>query len=222
MAAGLTLLLCGVLLGILVAGSAAPWWDPVIGRMVQHPGWDRLDQIAWLASRAGDTWTGGMLATLLGVAIVAWRCRLDLALFIALASALRAVNPLLKAVFQSPRPTADVVAILERVTGFGYPSGHALGAALVYGALAIALPRVIPNAIAAGLARVAALAMVLLIAWSRVRLGAHWASDVLGGLAFGFGLLVLLATAVMSWSERLPPRVSERLPPERCARTRGE
>lgn len=187
-----------------------PWWDLEIGRLVQGVKWDGIDQVAWLASRAGDTWTGLLLATLIGAAIVAWRCRLDLALFIALASALRAVNPLLKAVFQSPRPSADVATILERVTGFGYPSGHALGASLVYGALAIALPRVIPNPILARLVRIIALAMALLIAWSRVRLGAHWASDVAGGLAFGLGFLMLLYAAVISWSEHLLPDRSPR------------
>ena len=73
----------------------------------------------------------------------------------------------------------------------------ALGAALLFGSLAIAIPSIMSNAAAAKVGSLLAVAMMLLIAWSRVRLGVHWASDVVGGLAFGLGLVALLYGAVV-------------------------
>ena len=62
--------------------------------------------------------------------------RFDAALLIALATALRATNGVLKSWVDSPRPTPDLVAVTERAASLGFPSGHAMGATLVLGAVA--------------------------------------------------------------------------------------
>ena len=41
----------------------------------------------------------------------------------------------LKAVIESPRPTSDLVDVIEEADNFGFPSGHASGALLVVGAI---------------------------------------------------------------------------------------
>ncbi len=84
---------------------------------------------------------------------------------------------------------------LVPVGGFSFPSGHAATSALVAGTLAWLLGRLVPwrparVAIAAGLG-----VWALLVALSRLYLGVHWVSDVLGSWllagAWLAGLLVL-------------------------------
>ncbi|CCH87284.1 Phosphoesterase PA-phosphatase [Modestobacter italicus] len=78
---------------------------------------------------------------------------------------------------------------------FGYPSGHASGiAALVTILLVLAWPLLEPPARRAWLAVGAAL--VLLVGLTRIWLGVHYLSDVLGGWALGLGWTLLVALLV--------------------------
>lgn len=189
---GVFLLAIGVVLGIAAAGDRAfaPELDAMIA--IQRLHWPWLDTLAWAASRAGDAWPGLLLFSLSAAAICWFRGRRDLAVFILLATAFRALGPPLKWLFASPRPPAEAITIFEHADGFGYPSGHAFGAALVFGALAIALPPLVSNRLLAWMIRSLAIAMIVLVALSRVRLGVHWPSDVVGGVVFGLGLICLL------------------------------
>jgi undecaprenyl-diphosphatase len=84
--------------------------------------------------------------------------------------------------FARPRPLHWLV---HHESGFSYPSGHAVTAVVFYGGLAAL---VASSSLPAGIRRIVALALIgwgVGIAWSRVALGAHNASDVLGGLLFG-------------------------------------
>jgi membrane-associated phospholipid phosphatase len=87
-------------------------------------------------------------------------------------------SSLLKRGFSHPRP--DLIEHLDQQSSFAYPSGHATSAAVVYLLLAwLAPPRWRPWAWAlAG-------AMILLNALSRIMLGVHWASDIVGGTLLG-------------------------------------
>lgn len=194
MAGGL-LILAGLLLGVAVAGEGALPGEMTVIALLQQPAWLWLDYLAWGASRLGDAWPGLIVVSLLMAAIAVARQRNDLAALLIAATALRAIGPLLKWLFLSPRPPAAMFGLLERGEGFGYPSGHAFGAALVYGSIALVLPCLWPRR----LARAAALVLIVLIPWSRVRLGVHWPSDVAGGLLFGGGALLLLWGALHLW-----------------------
>ena len=88
----------------------------------------------------------------------------------------------------SARPRPDAALALVEETGLAFPSGHAVFAAAFYGALIYLLGRW------DGLARRPALRwtiqgslalFILGVGASRVYLGAHWPSDVIGGFLFG-------------------------------------
>ena len=96
----------------------------------------------------------------------------------------------LKAAVGRVRPNA----IYDGIEQFSFPSAHATSAIVLYGFLAYLLGRRQSNSVRIGLT-VAAASLVALIAFSRLYLGAHWFSDVLGGLSFGLAWLALLAIA---------------------------
>jgi undecaprenyl-diphosphatase len=92
------------------------------------------------------------------------------------------LNVALKALIQRPRP-----AIIDRLAESGwyaYPSGHAMLAPVLWGLPLLFLAQAQPPGKRAPLV-VAAVLIPLLIAASRVILGVHYPSDVLGALALG-------------------------------------
>jgi undecaprenyl-diphosphatase len=198
--AGLTLLGAAFLLGLAAAGEGPVRGDIEVARAIQGPNSGPLDTLAVVMSLVGDGYPAMVVLALAAVAVLIAAGRRDLAVFVGLAAALRAAGPIMKDLANSPRPAAESVAILEQADGLGYPSGHALGAALLYGALALAAAESIANKMLARCVQVAALLMIVLIALSRVRLGVHWPSDVVGGLLIGMGLICLLRAVAITWS----------------------
>lgn len=82
---------------------------------------------------------------------------------------------------------------LVQVETLSFPSGHAANSMVVYLTLALLLVKGERQRRAAA---VAAVALSLLIGISRVLLGVHWPSDVVGGWAFG------LLWAMLLWREK--------------------
>jgi undecaprenyl-diphosphatase len=200
--AGLALLLAAIVLTFVAAGEGIVPGDIAIARAIQQPPSPQLDAAARVVSAIGDEFPAMALMALGGVALLLLRGRRNLALFLALAAALRGLGPLLKVLINSPRPTLEAVVVVAQAEGLGFPSGHALGAALFYGAIAIIVPQVVKNRPLARVLQTIAVIAMLLIAWSRVRLGVHWPSDVAGGLLFGLGLVCLLQAAFLFWQAR--------------------
>jgi cation-transporting P-type ATPase E len=97
---------------------------------------------------------------------------------------------LLKVALRRPRPGL-FYGDIER---FSFPSSHATLSVVTYGFLAFLLARESgagPRKVIGLLATL----MIVLIALSRLYLGAHWLSDVLGGLSFGAAWVAALAVA---------------------------
>jgi undecaprenyl-diphosphatase len=200
--AGFVLLLAALLLGVAASGDSTVRGDLQISHAIQRPTSLLLDAIAHAASAIGDTFPGMLVIVSAAVIFLIAQGRPDLALFVAAAAALRAIGPTLKTIAASPRPSDESLAVLAEADGFGYPSGHALGAALLYGAIVIVAPEVVSNQVLARGIQFFAVAMFVLIALSRVRLGVHWPTDVLGGVLIGLGLVCLLNSAFLTWQSR--------------------
>jgi membrane-associated phospholipid phosphatase len=104
------------------------------------------------------------------------------------------INVLLKHVFHRARPVFDEPLIT--LTTYSFPSGHTAGTTLFYGVLAAYIVSRTRNTAA----RVAAVAgwvlMVSLVGFSRVYLGVHYFSDVLGAIAWSLGWLALCLATV--------------------------
>jgi undecaprenyl-diphosphatase len=138
-----------------------------------------------------------VLAAVVGLAAVLLvvRRRRPEALFIVVALVGTLVlNDALKEIFQRPRPGFDWAEVWPET---GFPSGHAMSSFVSYVALALVVWRVGGRRVG-----IFALAIAILVAVSvgisRVHLGAHWLSDVIGGyLAGALWLLFLFAASAV-------------------------
>ncbi len=162
---------------LLALHGVGPWLD-AIARVV-----------TWLGDGAVVFAAGAIAAGLLaarGARRWAWGVAL-----VAIGAA--AIDFSLKAAFGRARPELWSRA---PVPGFAFPSGHAMESAALYFYLAAAVRSVAP---AHGtLALVAAALLVTAIGLSRIVLGVHWPSDVLGGVAIGY----LLQRLCAAWAVR--------------------
>ncbi len=91
------------------------------------------------------------------------------------------LNQGLKLVFVRPRPQLWPHLIVEHT--YSYPSGHALGSAVLYGFLAVLLAREYPR-YRMGIYSIAIL-LVAAIGLSRLFLGVHYPTDIIAGYAVG-------------------------------------
>jgi membrane-associated phospholipid phosphatase len=82
-----------------------------------------------------------------------------------------------------------------------FPSGHVVGAVLLYGFVWYVVGRRVRFAPLRWLLRLACLAVILLTGFDRVWDGAHWPTDVLAGYALGLALLAALAL-LCEWVEQ--------------------
>jgi undecaprenyl-diphosphatase len=104
------------------------------------------------------------------------------------------VNLQLKAFFARARP--EIAEALRSAHGYSFPSGHAMGAAVTFGALAYLALRVLPRWRWRAAALAFACTMIVAIAASRVYLGVHWISDVGAGIAAG---LIWVSAATVAY-----------------------
>jgi membrane protein DedA with SNARE-associated domain/membrane-associated phospholipid phosphatase len=148
------------------------------------------------------TWLGASVVTLPVLAVVgtalAWRRRtwvplLDIALVYGTAVLLHAVAA--QDVRRPRPPTADQ---LVPAYSWAYPSGHTTQAVAAWGILSLLLAAR-ASARARVLVGITAVSAVLLVAASRVYLGVHWATDVLGAAAMTTAVLSIWAVFRLSW-----------------------
>ena len=134
-----------------------------------------------------------------GVAVVwLWRIgRPRIAVFVVVTSLGGGlVDTLVKVAVDRPRPVVDHPV----ATAFGksFPSGHAMGATVVYGALLVAFWTLLPRR-ARRPALAATVALVLAVGTSRLLLGVHFLTDVVGGYLLGLAWLSGAVAAFESW-----------------------
>ncbi|HJJ08975.1 MAG TPA: phosphatase PAP2 family protein [Clostridiaceae bacterium] len=103
------------------------------------------------------------------------------------------LNQLLKRILRRPRPTE--FRIVEE-TGYSFPSGHSMVSMAFYGYLIYLIYRYIKNKYIKWSLIVLLSILICLIGISRIYLGVHYTSDVLGGFLLSISYLVVYISLI--------------------------
>ena len=113
------------------------------------------------------------------------------------------LNLLLKNIFQRSRPVFPQAFLVD--TGYSFPSGHTMISLAFYGVVAYIALIYIKSSYWKVLTVTGALAISVLIGFSRLYLGVHYLTDVLAGWAAG-GLWLAVCVLGDYWFQYLKPR----------------
>jgi membrane-associated phospholipid phosphatase len=183
---GPTVLIVFVLFAIdtfLVVQNDVLSFDIPLATFIQSVNWGPLVYPMDLINLSAGIWQV-LIGALAVVALFVFERRAGWLLLIGSISS--GLDNLIKLVISRQRPPADLVHILNPTTGFSYPSGHAVFFTWLSFMLAFSLaprfgPRVRP------VLWIVAAVVIVLTCIARVWAGAHWPSDVIGGVLLGVG-----------------------------------
>jgi undecaprenyl-diphosphatase len=96
-----------------------------------------------------------------------------------------ALNSLTKTIIERPRPSSEVVLVFRELLGFSFPSGHVMFYTAFFGFLWFLAYRLLRPSWKRTFLLCLLGGLVALVGLSRIYLGSHWASDVLGGYLLG-------------------------------------
>lgn len=189
-----------VALGVVVSiGVGASLDRALLSAVALRAGRDSTALISFFQTTSwlGDTAQRSAMVLLLAAWLL-WKQRRRAALVLLLVPIVAATtNSLLKEAFARARP--DIVPHLDTIGNLAYPSGHASNAMAFFLLVALLLGTKRP-----WLWRSVAVATALLVGASRLALGVHWPSDVIGGWQWG------AAFALAGWWAAMRGEVQQR------------
>lgn len=187
-----------LIIGFVVAGIAS-WIFTELAETVQAGATLALDDsvLNWMAAHQSPMATTVALeVTSLGTATVVIMMMVVAGMFLALDDHRRsaillvvatvgglALNLLLKLHYHRPRP--HIFPWQTHVVSSSFPSGHAMNAVIVYGTIAYLAARLTRRKSIRAITQILAIVVIVAICTSRVYLGVHYPSDVLGGTIIG-------------------------------------
>jgi len=153
-----------------------------------------LDKFMHALSWAGYMPNSAIVVAAVIVIFLLFRYKRE-ALFTLLSSLAGLVSTIVKLAVNRPRPGAPFVHVLEKTAQQSFPSGHVIFYTVFFGFLILVMYRrtEIPAWIRITVTCISLL-LILFVPLSRIYLGAHWFTDVLGG-----GLLGLICLYVLGY-----------------------
>ncbi len=192
------LAVAGISLAVYAHGEHLLPFDLYVSHLLQSFINSTLTDVMAGISYLFATWRAGLLV-LFTATLFWWRFGWLEGIMIALAGLASLLNTLIKVLVGRPRPTAEQVQILAIETNLGFPSSHAFFSTLFLGMLAYLLFTHLKQKRWRILSVILLSLLVLLVGTSRVYLGVHWTSDVLGGYIIG-GFFLTILILVYKWA----------------------
>ena len=199
------------MLTVLVRMSPVLDLDVQITQAVQTinaPGFDALMRVV---SWWGFPPQSFIFTALIALLIFSLGLKWEAAATIAAAVFSAGLNNFIKLAIRRPRPTANLVHVISNLKSYSFPSGHVMYYVSFFGFLWFLTYTLLKPSVKRTILLVLFSIPILLVGISRIYLGQHWASDVLG--AYLLGSLALAISIVFyrwgrkrfTWSQPVAP-----------------
>jgi membrane-associated phospholipid phosphatase len=181
-----------------VTGDPIVRWDVRFATWLDEHASHPLVRVFDVITLAGNSVVLVVVVAAIGIVLLR-RTQPNEAALIAVAFGGAAVlNALLKLAFHRKRPELAFV----HLDTYSFPSGHAAVSTATFTTIAFLLGRRYRSLRARVLTGIGTMVAILLVGFSRLYLGAHYLSDVLAGISFGFAWAMLCLLAYTLWGER--------------------
>ncbi|KMY51368.1 phosphatase PAP2 family protein [Peribacillus loiseleuriae] len=178
-------------MAVLISGQHIVQFDQSVISFIQGFESSALTSIMKLFTFIGS-FTVMLIIFLMSLLVLykVFKYRTELILFVVVIIGTSVLNQVLKAIFHRARP--DFHRLIE-VSGYSFPSGHAMNAFAVYGILTFLLWRHLPTRLGRTVLMIISSLFIIMIGTSRIYLGVHYPSDIIGGyFASGFWLAIVI------------------------------
>ena len=159
-------------------------WDSSIYNLLMQSRNIKLNEMVILLTELGGFW----VITILTIVLLITLKKKQKIMVISNVIIITILNQLLKILFMRPRP--EIMRLIEE-QGYSFPSDHSMVSTAFYGLLIYLIYKNVKNKyIKYTLCAILSI-LILIIGLSRIYLGVHYASDVIGGICFSIAYLII-------------------------------
>lgn len=179
-------------------------FDTRVGLFFYNRGSDSLTKFVISLTKLGNPFSVFVIVLIISLLILIikrdWKNSLWYALTVLIGAA--GLNSLVKTLFNRVRP--ELTHLIEQ-GGYSFPSGHAMGAVIYFGALAYLIYYFTPSKTQTNSHKLKLFLLTLTITFSlimgytRLYLGVHFPSDILGGFSLGSSFLIVAIYCHQRW-----------------------
>lgn len=188
------------ILAVLVSTTAYFPIDLRITRDLQAISNPIFAQLMSLVSWAGFNPQSYILTALIIIAIYAFGLQWEAIVGLGTAVLVEGVNALVKIVIHRPRPSVSLVHVVAVLNSYSFPSGHVMYYTGFFGFVWFLAFTLLKPSWKRTFLLVLFGALIALVGLSRIYLGEHWTSDVVGAYLLG-SLCLVVAVWVYQWGK---------------------
>ena len=188
---------------LAVLASAFPFFNVDLAFTNWLQSFSVLRGLMWFISLFGNGFTPHIITAVTALTFLILRCRHEAFWLLFSAGLSSGINALLKRLIARPRPTNEVVNILQQPGGLSFPSGHVTFYVCYFGFLFFLVYRHLPRTSPLRIPLLILLTLpIALVGLSRIYLGAHWLSDTIGAYLWSSVWLTISIILYQRWKIR--------------------